>query len=57
VLRLLAQQLSFEVVEWATPTPTLWTEHSYQVGLGRQPGAVQAVQLLALASGPGANRL
>ena len=35
-VRVLASVLGFEVVEWAPPTPTTWSEHRYQVrGAGR----------------------
>ena len=30
-VRVLASVLGFEVVEWAPPTPTTWSEHRYQV--------------------------
>ena len=32
LLRILAQQLGFEITEWQPPVPTLWSEHSLQVG-------------------------
>ena len=30
-VRVLAKEVGFEVQEWSAPTPTLWSEHVYQV--------------------------
>lgn len=33
MVRVLADELGFDIVEWTAPTPTMWSEYKYQVGV------------------------
>ena len=46
MVRVLADELGFDVVEWTAPTPTMWCEHKYQVGLYRCGGGGAGVNEL-----------